>query len=222
MPASSPFEHTIDDLEGLRALYRQPSALVQGKVQPGLDDGSRRFIARSPFVLVGTTSADGRLDVSPRGGPPGFVRVLPDPDGRDLLALPDLNGNNLLDTFTNVVATGRVGMLFVVPGKDETLRVNGSAWVVTDDAVLDACVSTDLARPKAVLGVAVDEAFIHCAKSFRRGQVWQPESWAALADAPDGADMICATGMLPGVDPELVRTELAQGYVADLIADKPV
>jgi PPOX class probable FMN-dependent enzyme len=221
MPASSPFGRTVDDLDGLRALYRQPSPLVQGKVQSGLDDASRRFISRSPFVLVGTSSADGRLDVSPRGGPPGFVRVLTDPDGADLLALPDLNGNNLLDTFTNVVATGRVGMLFVVPGKDETLRVNGRAWVVTDDAVLDACASTDLARPKAVLGVAVDEAFIHCAKSFRRGQVWQPDSWGALADAPDGADMICAAGLLPGVDPELVRNQLAQGYDADLIADRP-
>jgi PPOX class probable FMN-dependent enzyme len=221
MPSSSPFGHIVEDLDGLRALYRQPSPLVQGKVQSGLDDGSRGFIARSPFVLVGTSSADGRLDVSPRGGPPGFVRVLTGPDGADLLALPDLNGNNLLDTFTNVVATGRVGMLFVVPGKDETLRVNGRAWVVTDDAVLDACASTDLARPKAVLGVAVDEAFIHCAKSFRRGQVWQPDSWGALADAPDGADMICAAGLLPGVDPELVRNQLAQGYDADLIADKP-
>ena len=218
MPTSSPFEHTVGDLDGLRALYRQPSALVQGKVQSGLDDGSRRFISRSPFVLVGTSSADGRLDVSPRGGPPGFVRVLPGPD---LLALPDLNGNNLLDTFRNVVETGRVGMLFVVPGKDETLRVNGRAWVVTDDAVLDACASDDLARPKAALGVAVDEAFIHCAKSFRRGHVWLPESWTALADAPDGADMICASGLLPGVDPDLVRHELAQGYVADLIADRP-
>ena len=221
MPASSPFGQTVADLEGLRALYREPSRLVQGKVRPSLDEVSRHFVARSPFVLVGTSSADGRLDVSPRGGPPGFVRLLTADDGADLLALPDLNGNNLLDTFRNVVETGRVGMLFVVPGKDETLRVNGRAWVVTEGSVLDACASTDLARPKAVLGVAVDEAFIHCAKAFRRGQVWQPESWAALDDAPDGVDLLCGAGLIPPDAVDAVRADLSAGYDAELAADRP-
>ena len=217
MPSDSPFGQIVADDAALRTLYRQPSALVQGKVQPGLDDVSRRFISRSPFVLVGTSSAEGRFDVSPRGGPPGFVRVV----GDHLLALPDLNGNNLLDTFTNVVATGRVGMLFVVPGKDETLRVNGRAWVVLDDDVLDACASDDLARPKAVLGVQVDEAFVHCAKAFRRGSVWHPESWPGLADAPDGADLLCGAGLLPADEVAAVRASLDDGYAAELAADRP-
>mgnify|MGYP000588525602 CR=1 FL=1 len=98
-----------------------------------LDDASCGIVERSPFVLIGTDGADGGLDVSPRGGPPGFVRVL---DQRHL-AIPDLNGNNLIDSLRAVVATGRVCLLLLVPGKDETLRINGAAWLTTDDRVLD-------------------------------------------------------------------------------------
>jgi PPOX class probable FMN-dependent enzyme len=217
----SPFGPSINELDALRAVYRPPSHLVQTKVRPGLDEVSRRFITRSPFVLVGTSSADGRLDVSPRGGPPGFVRAFTGDDGADLLALPDLNGNNLLDTFRNVVETGRVGMLFVVPGKDETLRVNGRAWVVTEGWAVDACASPDLARPKAVLGVSVDEAFVHCAKAFRRGQVWKPEQWTALADAPDGVDLLCGAGVVAAESVDEVRSGLSSGYDTELAADRP-
>src|SRR6478609_8912264 len=112
----APFAHTITDEVELRKLYRQPSALVRSKVRSAVDPQSADFLSRSPFVLVGTTGADGSVDVSPRGGPPGFVRLLDD----HRLALPDLNGNNLLDSISNIVATGRVGMLFVVPGLSET------------------------------------------------------------------------------------------------------
>ena len=142
------FRHVIDSEAALRELYRLPHAFVTGKVKGDLDPGSIAFIGRSPFVLVGTQGPDG-LDVSPRGGAPGFVKVL----GPNTLAIPDLSGNNLLDTLTNVVRDGRVGLLFTVPGKDETLRVNGRALVVTDDDVLDRFVD-DVRRPKAAIAVA--------------------------------------------------------------------
>jgi PPOX class probable FMN-dependent enzyme len=218
-----PFDSVIADPAGLADLYRQPSDLVKQKKRAGIDPGSARFIGLSPFVLVATVGADGGADVSPRGGDPGFVRVHhTDPDhgdGADYVLLPDLNGNNLIDTLRAVVATGAAGLLFIVPGKDETLRVNGPAWVVTDDAVLDRF--DEFRRPKAAIAVRADEVFVHCAKAFRRGRVWDPEAWAELAAAPDLADMLCESGVLPGVDPELIRADLAEGYARGLAEDRP-
>ena len=210
----TPFRQTIATLEELRELYRRPSPLVQGKVKGELDPGSRAYIARSPFVLLGTQGPDG-LDVSPRGGAPGFVKVL----GDQRLAIPDLSGNNLLDTLTNVVCDGRIGMQFLVPGKDETLRINGRAWVTTDDAVLDLFVD-DVKRPKAAIGVEVQQVFIHCAKAFRRSRLWDPESWAALADAPDGAEILLCQKVVEGVGADVVRADLERGYAHDLDAER--
>ncbi|MGD9700846.1 MAG: MSMEG_1061 family FMN-dependent PPOX-type flavoprotein [Acidimicrobiia bacterium] len=210
------FRNVVESERALRELYRQPSPLVTAKVKADLDDGSIAFIARSPFVLVGTQGPDG-LDVSPRGGVPGFVKVL----GPGALAIPDLSGNNLLDTMTNVVRDGRVGLLFTVPGKDETLRVNGRAWVVTDDDVLDRF-TDDVRRPKAAIGVAVEQVFIHCAKAFRRSNLWQPETWAALADAPDGAEILTCQSLGGSYTTEEIRAALEDGYVSDLSAERPI
>jgi PPOX class probable FMN-dependent enzyme len=218
-----PFQNVIADPAGLAELYRQPSELVKQKKRAGIDPGSARFIGLSPFVLVATVGADGGADVSPRGGDPGFVRVHhADPDhgdGADYVLLPDLNGNNLIDTLRAVVATGAAGLLFLVPGKDETLRLNGPAWVVTDDEVLDRF--DEFRRPKAAIAVRADEVFVHCAKAFRRGRVWEPEAWDELAAAPDIADMLCESGLLPGVDPERIRADLAQDYARGLADDRP-
>ena len=122
--------------------------------------------------------------MSPRGGPPGFVQVL----DAQRLAIPDLSGNNLVDSITNIVRNPHVGLLFVLPGRDETLRVNGRAWLTTDDAVLDGF-TAELRRPKAAIGVEVVDTFVHCAKSFRRGQVWDPASWAPDV-APSAAELL--------------------------------
>jgi len=199
----------------LAALYREPSRLVATKKAPRIDEASRAFIAASPFCLVATAGRDGGLDVSPRGGPPGFVRVIDDRH----LAIPDLNGNNLIDTLRAVVATGRAGLLVVVPGKDETVRVNGVAWVTTDATVLDRW-DGELRRPTTAIVVRADEVFMHCAKAFRRGRVWDPRSWTELAAAPDGVEVLGAQGLVPRVDQEL-RTVLEAGYAADLAADTP-
>jgi uncharacterized protein len=172
------FDAVITSEEELRERYRLPGSTVE-KVLPRLDAHARTFIETAPFVLVGTTSPDGSGDVSPKGGPPGFVVVLDD----RRLAIPDLAGNNLLDSITNIVAGSGVGLLFLVPGVDETLRVNGHACVTTDPAVLDACAVKDR-RPKAAIGVTVTQQYMHCAKAFRRSALWQPESWPDRSAIP--------------------------------------
>jgi PPOX class probable FMN-dependent enzyme len=150
--------------------------LVRKKVLPILSDHCRDFIAHSPFVLIGTAAPDGTADVSPKGAPPGFVAVLDD----SRLAIPDLAGNNVLDSLTNIVANPAIGLLFVIPGLDETLRANGRACVTRDSTVLDACEVKDR-RPTAAIGVDVVETFLHCAKAFRRGDV-HPDAWPNRSD----------------------------------------
>lgn len=208
---------TVTTVEELRSLYREPSRLVRAKKRDSIDAASRAFIATSPFVLVATAGSDGGVDVSPRGGHPGFVRVL---DERHV-AIPDLNGNNLIDSLRAVVETGRAGLLFVVPGNDETVRLNGAAWVTTDGELLDGF-AAEIRRPKTAVVVRADEVFVHCAKAFRRGRVWQPASWDELASAPGIDQIVCSQGLVDAsVNPSLVRQDLEQGYAADLDADRP-
>ena len=215
MTDQPPIGSIVDSEERLAELYRTPSRLVAAKKMSTLDDASAGLIAMSPFALIGTVGADGGLDVSPRGGPPGFVRLL---DERHL-AIPDLNGNNLIDSLRAIVATGRAGLLVIVPGKDETLRVNGAAWLTTDDRVLDLW-SGELRRPTTAIVVRADEVFMHCAKAFRRGKVWDPDSWDDLAEAPDGIDLLRAQGLID-VDTDTARAFIEQSYASDLAGDRP-
>ena len=209
------FGRRIATHDELRAHYREPSDLVRHKKFGTLDGQFREFVELSPFCLVATTDALGNTDVSPRGGPPGFVRVI---DERHLL-LPDLSGNNLLDSLSNVIDTPSIGLLFLVPGADETVRVNGRACVTVDPDLLSAW-DTELRRPKAAIGIEVVEVFHHCAKAFRRSGMWQPDSWAAPGVAPD----FCATynerlGL--EIEPLQLREMLEQGYAADLAEERP-
>jgi PPOX class probable FMN-dependent enzyme len=207
---SGPFDHVVGDLAALRALYREPGEMARRKKIGWLDPLSRRFIMASPFVLIATADAEGNCDVSPRGGPAGFVRVLDD----HRIVIPDLSGNNLLDSLSNVIDNGHAGLLFVSPGRDETLRLEGRAWITTDPEIL-ALWDAELRRPRAAIGIVVNSVYIHCAKSFRRGRVWDPGSWEALA-APDLCD----------VAPEhlgvyLSREQIEASYAADLARDRP-
>ena len=213
MSDTAPFENVITSLEALRELYREPSELVRRKKIARLDDGCRAVIESAPLVLVATSRPDGGCEVSPRGGPPGFVQVL---DGQRL-AIPDLSGNNLVDSISNIVRNPHVGLLFVLPGRDETLRVNGRAWLTTDDAVLDGF-TAELRRPKAAIGVEVVDAFVHCAKSFRRGQVWDPASWAPDV-APSAAELLTCHIELDAT-PEQLAANLEKGYARDLAAER--
>ena len=211
-----PFDSVIETVEQLAELYHAPSQLVQAKVRSGLDAGSATFISTAPFLLIGTTGADGRNDVSPRGGPSGFVKVLDD----NYVAIPDLNGNNLIDTIRGIVETGRAGVIFVVPGQDETLRLNGQAWVTTDSSILDRW-NDELRRPKSAIVVRADQVFVHCAKAFRRSHLWDPATWAQYEGAPDCANILETQGLLGDVDASVVRSSLEEGYVAGLDYDRP-
>lgn len=175
----------IDSEERLREVYEQPSRGALTKVIDHVDRHCRDFIARSPFLCIGTTGADGIGDVSPRGDAPGFVQVLDDKH----LAIPDRPGNNRLDTLTNIVRRGEVGLLFFIPGFEDTLRVNGSARLTTDAALLQRFVVRDR-TPRAVVLVQVRQAYTHCAKSIKRAELWNPERHADRRTFPSLGEML--------------------------------
>lgn len=202
-----PFDHAISTTEQLRERYGATSEIVLRKIVDRVDDGARDFIARSPFFVLATSSSSG-TDASPRGGPPGFVTVL---DERRI-AVGDLSGNRILDSFANLVEHPAVGLLFTIPGVDETLRLNGRATLTTDPAVLAAC-AIDGRTPKVALGIDVEQVYIHCAKAFRRSGLWDPSSWPDPADRPNAA-CILRDHMELEVDPKLIEEDLERGYAA--------
>jgi len=175
----------IDEGEALRGLFGAPMELAVRKSLVALDKHCRDFIARSPFLCIGTSGSSGRADVSPRGDPPGFVHVL---DDRTLI-IPDRPGNNRLDTMSNILENPNVGLLFFIPGFDETLRVNGKATIVRDEAVL-ARAEVNGKRPKVAIRVEVEEAFLHCAKALRRSRLWDPSSRVDRRTMPSIGRMI--------------------------------
>lgn len=159
----------IADLASLRAHMGPVSERAARKVLRRFDQHCRAFIELSPFLVIGTADRAGRVDASPRGDPPGFVRVLDD----TTLLVPDRPGNSRVDTFSNILENPGVGLIFFVPGVDETLRVNGSATLLTDAAVLDGSAVAGRA-PRTGLRIALDEAYFHCAKALKRGRLWDP------------------------------------------------
>lgn len=169
----------IGSVEELRGHYGVRHDLAVKKELVMLDGHGRSFIGRSPFVLIGSQDAAGNADVTPKGDTPGFVAVLDD----RTLAIPDRPGNNRLDTWENVIANPAVGLLFLIPGMNETLRVNGTARI-TADAALRERMAVDGKLPVTVLVVTVKAVYMHCAKAFIRSQLWKPESWPDRASMP--------------------------------------
>ena len=155
----------------LRETYREPAPRAQQKVLDRIDRHARDFIALSPFCVISSLGADGRQDTSPRGDPPGFVAVL---DERTLL-IPDRPGNNQVDSLQNVLAHPEVGLLFLVPGMNETLRVSGTAEIVTDEALL-APLTVGRKAPPSGLRITVEEAFLHCGRSLIRSRLWEADA----------------------------------------------
>lgn len=175
-----------------------------------IDPHSKRFIERAPFVFIGSQDKAGNGDVSPKGDKPGFVRVL---DNRTI-AIPDRPGNNRLDTWENIVENPAVGLIFVIPGMNETLRINGEARLTLDQGLRNDCHVNS--RPAlAVLVVKVREVYMHCAKAFIRSQLWTPDSWPDRADMPtlgqmlkDQAKLAETAGEFDGILDEAYRTTL--------------
>lgn len=183
----------IDSPEALRALYPEPKPRALAKQLGSLDRHCRHFIERSPFAVLATSSRDGRLDASPRGGAPGFVKVI---DERTL-HLPDALGNNRLDSLANVAETGRAGLLFMIPGMDETLRVNGRARLRDEPEIL-ARYPHERHPTRLVLELAVEEAYLHCAKALMRSRLWDPSRHVDRAAFPSMGQMIKDQANWPG------------------------
>ena len=162
----------IESLDDLRRLYSAPAERAVRKELARLDRHCRRFIELSPFFVIATGSAGG-LDASPRGGEPGFVSIVDD----STLRIPDAAGNNRLDTLENIVADPRVGLLFLIPGVDETLRVNGTARLL-------------VAPPRVVIEVTVEVAYLQCAKALMRSRLWSPESQRERSVLPTLGEML--------------------------------
>lgn len=185
-------ERTGLSADAVQALYPPPTPLSLKKQIGRLDLHCRRFIAHSPFLCISTADADGRADVSPRGDRPGFVLVLDD----HTLAIPDRPGNNRLDTMKNIAANPEVGLIFLVPGVDETLRVNGTAGI-SAAADLMARMAVDGKLPRAAILVTVREAFLHCGKALKRSRLWDPAGHAPAGTIPSLAKMITDHAEIP-------------------------
>jgi PPOX class probable FMN-dependent enzyme len=182
----------ITSVDQLRTLIGEPHPATPRKLLRALDDMAIDFIGRSPFLVLGTADADGNQDVSPKGGAPGFAVV----EDRNTLLIPDSKGNKLLFGLQNILANPHVGIIFMVPGTDETLRINGTGELSVDPAAL-ARFSANGSTAQLAIRIRVRECFFHCAKALLRSQLWKPESWGAriafswgkyLARKSDGED----------------------------------
>ena len=199
----------IESKEALRALYPPAKERSLKKQLARLDRHCLRFIGLSPFVVLASSSVEGQHDASPRGGEPGFVKA---PDDSTLL-IPDAPGNNRLDTLENIIATGRVGLLFLIPGVDETLRVNGKARLADTPKLLEAF-SNEKRKPKLIIEVAVEDVYLHCAKALMRSKLWSSASQVERSVLPTMGQMLNdQTGIT--VPPE-TQAEMAERYKPDL------
>lgn len=178
-------EFVLADEAALRRMFETQTALAIHKSQPVLDRYAQEFIRRSPFLCIGTQDGQGRADASPRGDPPGFVQIL----DAQTLAIPDRPGNNRLDSLVNILSNPAVGLLFIVPGFDDTLRVSGQARLVTDPQILEPMRVNDRV-PKLAILVTVSEVFMHCAKAFRRSHLWDPAHFQDRREMPSLSKII--------------------------------
>jgi uncharacterized protein len=198
-----PFRDRIETEDDLRAVVEVPPARAWAKDIGALDDNCRAFIAHSPFCVLATTGADGTCDASPRGGPPGFARVLDD----HRLAFGDLPGNRRQDSHRNLIETGRAALLFMVPGRGETLRVEGRGCLTRDPEVLEAVALDGGGAPALAFGMEVEVAFLHCAKAVLRSRLWRPEDWPDLTDLPSSAAILKDHARADSVESVVARLE---------------
>ena len=199
----------IQTIEQLRGLYAPAKERAVKKQLSALDAHCQRFIALSPFVVLSSIGLDQILDASPRGGAPGFVKSV---DAHTLL-IPDSPGNNRLDTLENIIHTGKVGMLFLIPGMDETLRVNGTASLSVAPADLEQC-TTEVRAPKLVIKVVVSQAYLHCAKAFMRSKLWDSQSHIERSLLPSMGEMINEQAKM--TTPSETQEEMLARYRAEL------
>ena len=194
------YEEIISDQSRLRELLPEYDGPFIHKLADRVTEPARRFIQTSPFIVIATSGIDGRLDVSPKGDPPGFVEIVDD----KTLIIPDRPGNNRLDSFQNILTNSAVAILFFVPGHTETLRIAGSAQIIRDANVLLKHAVNGRA-PELALAVTVTEAFMHCSKAFVRGRMWKPEQWPNLSNVPTLSEWAADVSRPPDTVAELQK-----------------
>ncbi len=208
MTAAARFADVITTEDELRELVGKVSSTAAGKAIDHIDRHYRRFIEMSPFVLIGSSDEGGNQDISPKGDPAGFVLVLDE----KTLAIPDRPGNRRADTFTNILRNPKVALYFMVPGSEETLRVQGRAMIVRDEELRER-MSIKGKAPLLALVVEVEEAFMHCARCIMRSDLWEPDSWPDPEEVPSLTAAIIEQKQLP-VPPEKLpelREDLRRG-----------
>jgi PPOX class probable FMN-dependent enzyme len=205
---------TIAEREKLKAKLGTVGELASGKSLRKLDKYTRTYIARSPFLCIGTADANGNADVSPRGDPPGFVRIIDD----ETLIIPDRPGNNRADTMLNIIANPNVGLLFMIPGIDDTVRVNGKAEIIDDPQAL-APAAVNGKAPRLGIKAKIDEVFFHCAKAFKRSKLWDPSTHEERSFLPGLARMVMEQARACEVEEaeaDAVEAEIQEEYKTQL------
>ena len=199
----------ITSQDQLRALYGEPNERAVNKVLGGFDKHVLHFISLSPFLAISTIDADGNLDVSPRGGEPGFVKVI----GNNELLIHDAKGNKRVDSLSNIVDTGFIGTLFFIPGVDEALRINGRATVSVDPTHL-SLFEREANPPKSCIHLVATQVFLHCAKALMRSKLWSAESQIERSILPTMGEMM-KDHLKLDTEPES-REEMLKRYAPDL------
>jgi PPOX class probable FMN-dependent enzyme len=199
--------HEITSFEELRTLFGEPSDLAKRKVISLVDEHCRNYISQSPFLVLSTSDENGYTDASPRGDAPGFVLVL----DKNRIVIPERPGNKRMDSLKNILSNERVGLLFLIPGMLETLRVNGKASLTREPELLDR-MKAGGKEPLLGILVEVEECYIQCGKALKRSGLWNPASWADPSTLPKGAEILAAHSKMPEGSEAAIKLRLEEGY----------
>jgi uncharacterized protein len=201
------FRNIVSTEEELQSIVGAPSSLVTNKVINYLDDHCLNFLSLSPFCLLSTSDENGNCDVSPRGDKPGFAFIL----DKKRIILPERPGNRRVDTMRNILSNPHIGLLFLIPGLGETLRINGRACLITDDELLEQ-MSERNRKPSIGIAVEVEECYIHCAKAFKRSGLWEFETWAEQSKLPSAAKILSDHAKLSKLSSDEIEAILSKDY----------
>ncbi|QQE76515.1 pyridoxamine 5'-phosphate oxidase family protein [Brevibacillus composti] len=205
------FREVVSTEAELREWMGESSEVVKRKVITHLDEHCMQYIAKAPFLIVATADRDGYCDASPRGDAPGFVHVIDEHH----LVIPERPGNRRMDSMRNILTNPQIGLIFIIPGLEETLRINGRAFVIRDADILEK-MAVQGKVPAIGIGVRVQECFVHCAKAFKRSGLWTPEKWLAKEELPSMAKALADHVKMPGMTEEEMARSLEEAYTKRL------
>ncbi|WP_410770062.1 pyridoxamine 5'-phosphate oxidase family protein [Fontibacillus sp. BL9] len=205
------FDDIVKSEDEIRELIGYPSELAKNKVIHYLDSHCKEFISHSPLLFISSSDDQGFCDVSPRGDEPGFVHILDD----QRMVIPERPGNRRIDTMRNLLKNPRVGLIFVIPGLEETLRINGRARIIKEKELLNQ-MQVRGKTPLLGLGVIIEECYVHCAKAFKRSSLWDPDSWIDKKELPNIPQMISVHAKQLGLSEEEVSSSLHESYTKRL------